>query len=153
MPWRVTELAATSSLPPPWAANWCAEGTTYDWPSPELVAFVESTGLVAVPYGPKVQEFLDEEFLRNMWADFFRNPIRQLPKVWDPIIKYWPDVSTTLKSLAAGADLLATGLNFEQAAANVAEYYDIPLASLHHFPMRANGRLVPSMPALWSARR
>ncbi|BCP37841.1 hypothetical protein MINTMi198_32110 [Mycobacterium intracellulare M.i.198] len=114
---------------------------------PELVAFVESTGLVAVPYGPKVQEFLDEEFLRNMWADFFRNPIRQLPKVWDPIIKYWPDVSTTLKSLADGADLLTTGLNFEQAAANVAEYYDIPLASLHHFPMRANGRLVPSMPA------
>lgn len=114
---------------------------------PELVAFVESTGLVAVPYGPKVQEFLDEEFLRNMWADFFRNPIRQVPKVWDPLIKYWGDVSTTLKSLADGVDLLSTGLNFEQAAANVAEYYDIPLASLHHFPMRANGHLVPSMPS------
>ncbi|OSC29671.1 hypothetical protein B8W69_08395 [Mycobacterium vulneris] len=114
---------------------------------PELVGFVESAGLAAVPYGPKVQEFLDEEFLRNMWTDFFRNPIRQIPKVWDPLIKYWGDVSTTLKSLADGADLLSTGLNFEQAAANVAEYYDIPLASLHHFPMRANGRLVPSVPA------
>ncbi|OBH46334.1 hypothetical protein A5690_17005 [Mycobacterium intracellulare] len=113
---------------------------------PELVGFVESTGLVAVPYGPKVQEFLDEEFLRNMWADFFRNPIRLVLKVWDPIITYWEDVSAALKSLADGADLLATGLNFEQAAANVAEYYDIPLASLHHFPMRANGHLVPSMP-------
>ncbi|OMB91362.1 glycosyltransferase [Mycobacterium colombiense] len=114
---------------------------------PELVSFVESVGLAAVPYGPKVQEFLDEEFLRNMWTDFFRNPIRQVLKVWDPLIKYWRDVSTTLKSLADGADLLATGLNFEQAAANVAEHYDIPLAALHHFPMRANGRLMPSVPA------
>lgn len=114
---------------------------------PELVSFVESVGLAAVPYGPKVQEFLDEEFLRNMWTDFFRNPIRQVLKVWDPLIKYWGDVSATLKSLADGADLLSTGLNFEQAAANVAEHYRIPLAALHHFPMRANGRLMPSMPA------
>ncbi|MFA1703610.1 glycosyltransferase [Mycobacterium intracellulare] len=113
---------------------------------PELVGFVESIGLEAVPYGPKVEEFLDEEFLRNMWTDFFRNPIRQVSKVWDPLIKYWGDVSTTLKSLADGVDLLSTGLNFEQAAANVAEYYHIPLASLHHFPMRTNGRLVPSVP-------
>lgn len=114
---------------------------------PELVGFVESTGLAAVPYGPTVQDFLDEEFLRNMWADFFRNPIRLVLKVWDPIIKYWQEVGTALKSLADGADLLSTGLNFEQAAANVAEYYDIPLASLHHFPMRANGQLVPSVPS------
>ncbi|MCA2247981.1 glycosyltransferase [Mycobacterium intracellulare] len=114
---------------------------------PELVGFVESTGLAAVPYGPTVQEFLDEEFLRNMWADLFRNPIRLVLKVWDPIIKYWHEVGASLKSLADGADLLSTGLNFEQAAANVAEYYDIPLASLHHFPMRANGHLVPSLPS------
>ncbi len=114
---------------------------------PELVGFVESTGLTAVPYGPKVQEFLDEEFLRNMWTDFFRNPIRLVLKVWDPIIKYWEDVGATLTSLADRADLLVTGLNFEQAAANVAEYHDIPLASLHHFPMRANGQLLPNMPS------
>ncbi|BBY36613.1 putative glycosyltransferase GtfB [Mycobacterium mantenii] len=114
---------------------------------PELVGFVESAGLTAVPYGPKVQEFLHEEFLRNMWTDFFRNPVGLVLKVWDPLIKYWGDVSATLKSLADDADLLSTGLNFEQAAANVAEYYGIPLASLHHFPMRANGRLVPSVPA------
>lgn len=114
---------------------------------PELVTFVESAGLAAVPYGPKVQEFLDEEFLRNMWADFFRNPVKQVLKVWEPIIRYWSDASTTLKSLADGADLLSTGLNFEQPAANVAEYYDIPLAALHHYPMRANGQLLPSMPS------
>jgi UDP:flavonoid glycosyltransferase YjiC (YdhE family) len=120
---------------------------------PELVDFAEAAGLSAVPYGPQVQDFLDEEFLRNMWRDFFRNvwtirgPIRVVRRIWEPIIRYWDDVSTTLMSLADGANLLSTGLNFEQAAANVAEYQDIPLATLHHFPMRANGQLVPSIPA------
>lgn len=114
---------------------------------PELVGFVESTGLQAIPYGPKLDDFLDEDFLRNMWADFFRNPVRLIVRVWEPIIRYWDDANATLKSLADGADLLSTGLNFEQAAANVAEYYDIPFVTLHHFPMRANGQLVPSMPA------
>lgn len=120
---------------------------------PELVGFAESAGLAAVPYGPRVQDFLNEEFLRNMWRDFFRSawtirgPMRVVRTVWEPIIRHWDDVSTTLMSLADGADLLSTGLNFEQVAANVAEYYDIPLATLHHFPMRANGQLVPTAPA------
>ena len=114
---------------------------------PELVGFVEGAGLAAVPYGPVVQEFLDEDFLRNFWTTFFRNPIRLLRDLWEPIIRYWGQMSTTLTSLADGADLLSTGLNFEQAAANVAEYYDIPLATLHHFPMRPNGQLVPLLPS------
>lgn len=120
---------------------------------PELVGFAESAGLAAVPYGPQVKDFLNEEFLRNMWRDFFRSawtirgPVKVVRRVWEPIIRYWNDVSGTLMSVADGADLLSTGLNFEQAAANVAEYYDIPLATLHHFPMRANGQLVPSAPA------
>ncbi|OBF76892.1 hypothetical protein A5750_07310 [Mycobacterium sp. 852002-51613_SCH5001154] len=119
---------------------------------PDLVGFVESAGLAAVSYGPKLEDFLDEEFLRNMWRDFFRSawtirgPLRVVRRVWEPIIQYWGDVSTTLMSLADGADLLSTGINFEQPAANVAEHYDIPLTTLHHFPMRVNGQLVPSAP-------
>jgi UDP:flavonoid glycosyltransferase YjiC (YdhE family) len=120
---------------------------------PELIGFAESAGLETVSYGPKIQEFLDEEFLRNMWTDFFRNvwkvrdPIRLVLKVWEPLVRYWDDVSATLISVADGVDLLSTGLNFEQAAANVAEYYGIPFATLHHFPMRPNGELVPTLPA------
>ena len=56
-------------------------------------------------------------------------------------------MTTTLTSLADGADLLYTGLNFEQLAANVAEYHDIPLATLHFFPIRANGQLIRSVPS------
>ncbi|MBV8788347.1 MAG: glycosyltransferase [Mycobacterium sp.] len=114
---------------------------------PEQVGFAESTGLTALPYGPEVREFHDEEFLRNMWRDFFRNPVKAVLGGWEPIIRYWNDVGTALLSLARDADLLSTALNFEQAAANVAEHYDIPLAALHHFPMRANGQLVPALPA------
>jgi UDP:flavonoid glycosyltransferase YjiC (YdhE family) len=52
-----------------------------------------------------------------------------------------------LTPLADGADLLVTGLGFQELAANVAEYYDIPLATYHHQPVRPNGRLLPFLPA------
>ncbi len=50
-------------------------------------------------------------------------------------------------SLADGADLIFTGINFEDAAANVAEDYDIPLATLHYFPLRPNGQTLRFLPA------
>ena len=56
-------------------------------------------------------------------------------------------MGTTLRSLADGADLMFTAVNFEDAAANVAEYYDVPLVTLHYFPLRANGQLVSFLPA------
>ncbi len=118
---------------------------------PNLVGFAEAAGLAAVAYGPDSQAILDAH--RNFWTCFFRNLwkiqdlIRLRREVGEPVIQCWGEMSTTLTSLADGADLLVTGLNFEQAAANVAEYYDIPLATLHYFPMRANGQLVPILPA------
>jgi UDP:flavonoid glycosyltransferase YjiC (YdhE family) len=114
---------------------------------PDLVSFAEAAGLATVAYGPELQAFLHEDFVRNLWTQLFRNPIRSLRELWEPIARYWGETSATLTSLADGADLLSTGLNFEQAAANVAEYYDIPLIALHHFPMRANGQLVPILPS------
>jgi UDP:flavonoid glycosyltransferase YjiC (YdhE family) len=114
---------------------------------PDLVGFAEAAGLATVAYGPELQAFLHEDFVRNLWTQLFRNPIRSLRELWEPIARYWGETSATLTSLADGADLLSTGLNFEQAAANVAEYYDIPLIALHHFPMRANGQLVPILPS------
>jgi UDP:flavonoid glycosyltransferase YjiC (YdhE family) len=68
-------------------------------------------------------------------------------EVWEPTAQCWDDISTTLLSLADGADLLFTSLTFEEAAANVAEYYDIPLATLHHFPARTHGQLFTRPPA------
>jgi UDP:flavonoid glycosyltransferase YjiC (YdhE family) len=118
---------------------------------PDLVGFAEAAGLTAVAYGPDTQAILEAQ--RNYWTCFFRNPwkIRDLNRlgreVGEPIIQCWEEMSTTLTSLADGADLLFTGLGFEVAAANVAEYYDIPLATLHYFPLRAHGQLLPFLPA------
>ena len=119
---------------------------------PELVDFVESVGLAAVAYGPNFTEYLDEEFVRDLWANFLRNfwtirgPIKLLREAWAPVTRYWAEMSTTLKSLADGADLLFTGQIFQEPASNVAQYYDIPLATLHYFPIRSNGQLVRMVP-------
>lgn len=114
---------------------------------PDLVDFAEAAGLATVPYGPELEAFLNDEFLRNFWTRLSHNPIGTLRELWEPIVRCWEQTSATLTSLADGADLLSTGLNFEQPAANVAEHFDIPLITLHHFPMRPNGQLVPSLPS------
>ena len=120
---------------------------------PEQVGLVESAGIAAVAYGPNLWEFMDEDFLRNFWTNVFRNlwkirePIRLWRETWEPITQWWAEMSTTLTSLADGADLLLTGLLFEELAANVAEHYDIPSATLHYYPIRANGQLVPILPS------
>jgi UDP:flavonoid glycosyltransferase YjiC (YdhE family) len=118
---------------------------------PNLVGFAQSAGLAAVAFGPDTQAILDAH--RDFWTCLFRNPwkiqnlIRSRRAVGEPIIQSWEEMSRTLTSLADGADLLFTAVNFEDAAANVAEYYDIPLATLHYFPLRANGQLLPFLPA------
>ncbi|GAT11597.1 glycosyltransferase [Mycolicibacterium novocastrense] len=118
---------------------------------PDLVVFVESAGLHAVPYGLDTRAWL--EVHRDLWTRIFRSfwnvqdLVRLVREVREPIAECWEKISTPLMSLADGADLLFTGLSFEQPAANVAEYYDIPLATLHYHPARANGQLMPFVPA------
>jgi UDP:flavonoid glycosyltransferase YjiC (YdhE family) len=118
---------------------------------PNLVGFAEAAGPAAVAFGPDTQAILDAH--RNFWTCLFRNPwrigdlIKSRREVGEPILRCWEEMSTTLMSLADGADLLFTAVNFEDAAANVAEYYDIPLATLHYWPLRANGQLLPFLPA------
>ena len=118
---------------------------------PDLVGFAESAGLAAVAYGPDNQEWL--EVTRNFWKRVFRNfwRVRELKKLLrearEPGIQCWSEMSTTLTSLADGADLLLTGMSYQELAVNVAEYRDIPLATLLWFPNRVNGHVVPFLPA------
>ena len=117
---------------------------------PDLVGFVESAGLAAVAYGPDSRGWQDvHRDLLTRFARFWkiRDLIRLWREDWELFTQCWGEISTTLTSLAEGADLLLTGVIGEEPAANVAEYYDIPLATLHIFPMRANGQLVPILPA------
>jgi vancomycin aglycone glucosyltransferase len=98
---------------------------------PNMRGFVESAGLAAVAYGRDTRERIDAA------ANFVRhvdNPLGALPQVMEQVLQVSAEKSATLTSLAAGTDLLVTGMNEQKLAANVAEYHDIPLAALHFFP-------------------
>ncbi|KUI06082.1 glycosyltransferase [Mycobacterium sp. IS-3022] len=119
--------------------------------APDMVAGVEAAGLPAVGYGLDTQAEIDTH--RDFWTSLFRNfwKLREVTKLWrelwDRGIQSSEEMSRTLVSLADGADLLVTGISFQEGAANVAEYYDIPLVTLHTFPVRAHGYLLPFLPA------
>jgi UDP:flavonoid glycosyltransferase YjiC (YdhE family) len=123
---------------------------------PNLIGFTEAAGLTAVAYGLDSQPVLDMQ--RKYWTCYFRTPwkVKELTAMGRETAEFtsqsWRDMTTTLASVAAGADLLLTGLIFEQPAANVAEYYDIPLSTLHFFPVRAHGQLLPFVPSPVSRR-
>jgi UDP:flavonoid glycosyltransferase YjiC (YdhE family) len=118
---------------------------------PDLVGFSEAAGLAAVAYGQDAQAPLEAQvkfmtcLLRNPWR------VQELARAWrehgEILARCWMEMSTTLTSLTEGADLLLSGLVFQQLAANVGEHYDIPFATLHYFPMRANGQLLPFLPS------
>jgi UDP:flavonoid glycosyltransferase YjiC (YdhE family) len=118
---------------------------------PDLVGFTESAGVAAVGFGPEAQSILDAH--REFWTCFFSHPwrLRDLTRsrldIAGPLVQGWQEMSTTLMSLADGADLIFTGINFEDAAANVAEHYRIPLATLHYFPLRPNAQTLRFLPA------
>jgi UDP:flavonoid glycosyltransferase YjiC (YdhE family) len=121
--------------------------------SPDLVGFAESAGLAAVAYGADSQTALARDFGANVFKDFphgvwrIKDLTRLWREYWEFVTQSWVEMTATLMSLADGADLLFTGLIFEDGAANVAEYYGIPLATLHYCPLRVNGQLLPSLPA------
>ncbi|QUR67337.1 glycosyltransferase [Mycobacterium spongiae] len=114
---------------------------------PNLVGFVESAGLHGVAYGPDSGEQINAvaAFIRNLTKA--QNPLNLVRAGKELFVEGWADMGTTLTALADGADLLMTGQTYHGVVANVAEYYDIPLAALHHFPVQVNGQLaIPWIP-------
>ncbi|OBF62393.1 hypothetical protein A5753_16155 [Mycobacterium sp. 852002-51971_SCH5477799-a] len=115
---------------------------------PNLIGFVESAGLSAVGYGPDSQEQVSAaaDFVHRAFKP--QNPINFVRSGRDLFVAGWAQMSRTLAALADGADMLVTGQTYHGVAANVAEYYDIPLASIHHMPICVNGQLaLPSIPS------
>ncbi|MGV0838517.1 glycosyltransferase [Mycolicibacterium thermoresistibile] len=117
---------------------------------PDLVGFAESAGLEAVPYGLETQAWLD--VYRDFWTCFFHGfwrvrTLRRLwREMWEVSDRAWVAMSTTLTSLAGGADIVLAGQSYQEVAANVAEYHDVPFATLHNTPIRVNGRLLSRLP-------
>ena len=118
---------------------------------PNLVGFAEKAGLAAVSYGLDSKDILDLQW--KYFTLYGRTPwkLKELNRMANQTAQFskecWADMTRTLASVAQGADLLLTGLIFEQPAANVAEAYDIPLVTLHYFPNRVHGQLMPKLPS------
>lgn len=119
---------------------------------PNVVGFAQGAGLTAIAWGTDSQAMMDAQ--RDYWTSFFRLPSK--PKdlerlgreIGEIVTECWTQESfSILTSLAEGADLIIAGYGFEQFSANVAEYYDIPLATVDFFPLRANGQVLPFLPA------
>jgi UDP:flavonoid glycosyltransferase YjiC (YdhE family) len=117
---------------------------------PDLIGSAESVGLAAVAYGPDTQAWLEDT--RDFWGYFFRNfwRVRDVQKYFresrEPGIRAWGEMTKTLVSVADGADLLVTGVSYEELVFDVSEYSRIPLATVLWFPMRVNGKLLPNLP-------
>ena len=118
---------------------------------PNLVGFAEAAGLPAVAYGLDSKEILELQW--RYFTVYGRTPwkLKELNRMAGETAQFaqecWAEMTRTLASVAEGADLLLTGLIFEQPAANVAEAYDIPLVTLHYFPYRVHGQLLPLLPS------
>lgn len=117
---------------------------------PDLIGSAQAVGLTAVAYGPDTQSWLENT--RDFWGYFFRNfwRIRDVRKYLEesrsPGMRAWAPMTTTLASVAGGADLLVTGVSYEELVFDVAEYCDVPLATVIWYPMRVNGKLLPFLP-------
>jgi UDP:flavonoid glycosyltransferase YjiC (YdhE family) len=83
--------------------------------------------------------------VHNFWN--IKTPLKVVRAGKEYLSQIWAEMGTTLAAVADGADLLLTGMIQQGLAANVAEYYDIPLAALHCFPVRVNGQLLPIVPS------
>ncbi|MGE2813792.1 glycosyltransferase [Mycobacterium heidelbergense] len=119
--------------------------------APDLVGFVESAGLRASAFGPDARVWQDvhRDLLTRLFRSFWKVReltalVREDQRLFNQL---WEEIGKTLMSLAEGADVVLTSAIGEQSAANIAEYYGIPLATLHTFPIRANGQLIPGLPA------
>lgn len=118
---------------------------------PNLVEFVEKAGLgPAVSYGVDSQQQMDADIFRKYWK--VQNPLVALREVREYITQGWAEMNATLKSLAGDTDLILTGTTYQEVAANVAEYHNVPLAALHYFPARANSHVLP-LPLPWMVVR
>jgi UDP:flavonoid glycosyltransferase YjiC (YdhE family) len=98
---------------------------------PNMFGFVESAGLTAVAFGSAPPQPGDGDFAPS---NAIKNPTDLVAEVVGHVTRAWAEWGTALTELADGAHLLVTGKVEHGLAANVAEYYGIPSATLQYFP-------------------
>src|SRR3984957_18562689 len=103
---------------------------------PNFLGFIESAGLPAVPHGP--DQVLQNATIERTYGKT-PNPAMAAYATLKHDTELLPELSKSLAWLTEGADLLLTDASEQGLAANVAEYYGIPMAALHIFPLEPGG--------------
>jgi vancomycin aglycone glucosyltransferase len=104
---------------------------------PNMLDFIESAGLAGVAYGPDSREEMNPASdLVGNFLPKMKNPLSVVPEVVEHVTQVKVEKGATLTALANGVDLVLAGFNEQGLAANVAEYYGIPVVALHLFPER-----------------
>jgi UDP:flavonoid glycosyltransferase YjiC (YdhE family) len=103
---------------------------------PNFLGFVESAGLPAVTHGP--DQVLQNASIERIYGKT-PHPAMAAFATLQHVTELLPELGKSLTWLTEGADLLLTDASEQGLAANVAEYYDIPMAALHIFPLEPGG--------------
>ncbi|MGV0850704.1 glycosyltransferase [Mycolicibacterium phlei] len=118
--------------------------------APEVIDFAQSSGAEGIGYGPTLEAVIQPH--HEYWSLLFSKPWRSkelnrlLNEFATPLVECREQARETLLSLSGAADLLLTGMNYEDVASNVAERCGTPLATLQIFPLRANSYQIPFLP-------
>jgi UDP:flavonoid glycosyltransferase YjiC (YdhE family) len=103
---------------------------------PNFLGFIESAGLPAIAHGP--DQVLQNASIERTYGKT-PNPAMAAFATLQHVTELLPELGKSLAWLTEGADLLLTDASEQGLAANVAEYYDIPIAALHIFPLEPGG--------------
>jgi UDP:flavonoid glycosyltransferase YjiC (YdhE family) len=103
---------------------------------PNFLGFIESAGLPAIPHGP--DHVVQNANIERTYGKT-PHPMMATYATLQYVTELWPELGKSLTWLTEGADLLLTDASEQGLAANVAEYYDIPMAALHIFPLEPGG--------------
>ncbi|CAO5159881.1 sterol 3beta-glucosyltransferase [Frankia sp. AiPs1] len=103
----------------------------------DLVEFGLKLGVDAASIGVGGREFMGSDEVQQWLAS------GELRKVIAGYSQYKREKAQTIADAMAeisdGADLVVSGVTIEDEAACVADWRGVPMASLHHVPLRANG--------------
>lgn len=125
---------------------------------PNLVSLIERAGLESVvAWGPSSENRVlswDRQGVAG-WSPArgggtapaprpkIPNPVSEIRHFQAYLADGWAEMSETLSAVARDADLILTGLTYQEVAANVAERYGVKLAAIHYVPIRANTISLP----------
>lgn len=117
---------------------------------PNLVDFVKSAGIAAVPCGPDVEKLYSSP--KGQKALAAGSSFKLMPMVAQQMAEYAEQMDDEMIGVCEGADIVVSTLLTEDRAQSICEAMGIPLVTKHPFPARKNSTytLPGGIPHSWN---